>query len=145
MPVNKEWLCTSSGRAHLWQVDVLGDVKHCPIFSLVFLYPLHAWRNLLSSSGIFHRGRYQPGCTGIFWPAEGTSQLVDLKKPTLRFTKEKGLSTGPSMIFDLFPRPTAFTHKSQITEASVLRPFSYTKMQQDVLQAEEKVRRVKDE
>jgi hypothetical protein len=49
------------------------------------------------------------------------------------------------MIFDLFPWPTGFKHKSQFTEGSVLRPFSYIKMQHDVLQAEEKVRRVKDE
>ncbi len=68
---------------------------------------------------------------------EGTSQavlgcqLVDFKKPTLPFAKEKG--------------PTGFRHKSQTTEGSVLRPFSYTKMQQDVLQAEEKARRAKDE
>jgi hypothetical protein len=45
-----------------------------------------------------------------FWPAEGTSQPVIISKkcknPSYTFKQEKELSTGPSLIFDLFPRPT---------------------------------------
>jgi hypothetical protein len=36
------------------------------------------------------------------------------------------MSTGPSMNFDLLPRPTGLGHRSQITEGPVLKPFSYT-------------------
>jgi hypothetical protein len=50
-------------------------VKHCLDFSYVFSAPLPAWRNLSSASG-----RYQPSCTRIFWPAEGTSQPVTISK-----------------------------------------------------------------
>ncbi len=42
-------------------------VKYCLNFSFVFSAPLPAWRNLFSASGIFCGGKYQPGCTGIFW------------------------------------------------------------------------------
>jgi hypothetical protein len=38
----------------------------------------------------------------------------------------KDLSTGPSVIFNLFPRPTSLGQRSQITEGPALRPFSYT-------------------
>jgi hypothetical protein len=55
-------------------------VKHCQNFSFVFSAPLPASRNLFSESGIFCGGRYQPDCTGIFWPAEGTSQPVTISK-----------------------------------------------------------------
>jgi len=44
-------------------------VKHCLDFSFVF-----------SASGVFCSGMYQPGCTGIFWPVEGTSQPVTISK-----------------------------------------------------------------
>jgi hypothetical protein len=40
----------------------------------------------------------------------------------------KDLSTGPSVIFDLLPRPTGLGDKSQIMEGPVLRTFSYTKV-----------------
>jgi hypothetical protein len=33
--------------------------------------------------------------------------------------------TGPSLIFDLFPRPAGLRHRSQIMEGSLFRPFSY--------------------
>ncbi len=56
-------------------------VKHCLDFSFVFSAPLPAWENLFSASGIFCGGRYhQPGCTGIFWPAEGTNQPITISK-----------------------------------------------------------------
>ncbi len=52
-------------QAHLYRVR-----KALPeIFLLYFQLPyLPAWRNLFSTSGIFCGGRYEPGCTGIFWP-----------------------------------------------------------------------------
>jgi hypothetical protein len=50
------------------------------IFPFYFQLPLPAWRNLFSASWIFCGGRYQPGCIGIFWPAEGTSQPVAASK-----------------------------------------------------------------
>jgi hypothetical protein len=77
-----------------------------------------------SASGIFCGGRYQPGYTRIFWPAEGTSHLVIISKKW-KNPWEKDLSTGPSVIFDLFPWPTGFGPRSQIMEGPVLRPFSY--------------------
>ncbi len=43
----------------------------------------------------------------------------------LCFMQGKELSTGPSVIFHLFSRPTGIRHRSQITEGLVLRPFSY--------------------
>jgi len=56
-------------------------VKHCLVFSFVFSAPFKpARRNLFSASRIFCCGSYQLGCTGIFWPAEGTSQLVTIFK-----------------------------------------------------------------
>jgi hypothetical protein len=42
------------------------SVKHRLDFSFLFSGPLLAWINLFSSRGIFCRGRYQPGWTGIF-------------------------------------------------------------------------------
>ncbi len=55
-------------------------VKHTLDFSFVFSAPLPARRNLFSASGIFCGGRYQPGCTAISWPVEGTSQPVTISK-----------------------------------------------------------------
>jgi hypothetical protein len=54
--------------------------KHCLDFSFVFSALLPAWRNLFSASKIFCSGRYQPSYTGIFWPAEGTSQPFTIYK-----------------------------------------------------------------
>ncbi len=56
------------------------SVNHSLGFSFVFSAPLPAWRNLFPASGIFCSGRYQQGCTGIFWPVEGTSQPVTISK-----------------------------------------------------------------
>ncbi len=61
-------------------------VKQCLDFSFVFSAPLPAWRNLFSESGIFCGGRYQPGSTGIFWPAEPTSQPVIISKKWKKFS-----------------------------------------------------------
>jgi hypothetical protein len=44
-----------------------------------------------------------------------------VKKFQLFFMEEKDLSTGPSMIFNLFPPPAGLGHRSQITERPVLR------------------------
>jgi hypothetical protein len=68
--------------------------KHCLDFSFVFSAPLPAWRNLLSADrdflwwkvparlywGLLTSGRYQLGCTGVFWPVEGTSEPVTISK-----------------------------------------------------------------
>jgi hypothetical protein len=37
------------------------------------------------------------------------------------------MSTRPSLIFDLLPRPTGLGDRSQIMKGPVLMPFSYTK------------------
>ncbi len=54
--------------------------KALPWFFLCIFSSLACWRKLYSASGIFCGGRYQPCCTGIFWPAEGTSQPVTISK-----------------------------------------------------------------
>ncbi len=60
---------------------LLTFVRHCLEFSFEFSAPLPVWRNLYSPRGTFcGGGRYQPGCTGILWPAEGTSQPVTISK-----------------------------------------------------------------
>ncbi len=56
------------------------DVNHRLDFSSVVSVPLPAWRNLFSTSRIFCRGSFQPSCTGIAWPAEGTSQPLTISK-----------------------------------------------------------------
>jgi hypothetical protein len=94
-------------------------VKHCQNFSFVFSAPLPAWRNLFSASGIFCGGRYQP--SGIFRPAEGTSQPVTISKKWKNPSSPSHRSTGPSVNWDVCPR-----NRSKITEGPVLRPFSYT-------------------
>jgi hypothetical protein len=55
------------------------------------------------------------------------SLFLKSEKSQLCFTQEKDLITGPSIIFDLFPRPIELGHRSQIMEGPILRPFSYTK------------------
>jgi hypothetical protein len=52
------------------------------------------------------------------------------KVPALLYVG-KNLSTGPSVIFNVFPGPTGLGHRSQITEGPVLRPFFYTKWLQN--------------
>ncbi len=61
-----------------WKVSE--NLKHYLDFSFVFSASLPAWRNLFWASGIFCSGRYQPGCTGIFSPAEDTNQPVTISK-----------------------------------------------------------------
>ncbi len=105
--------------------------------STAWIFPLHFQLPYLPEATCFQ----QAGSSVV----EGTSQAVlvssDQQKvraslslflksekiPTLLYIG-KDLSTGPSMIFDLFPRPTGLRHRSQITEGPVLRPFSYTKI-----------------
>ncbi len=68
-------------------------------FFLRIFSSLTCLKKMFSASGIFCGGRYQPGCTGIFWPAQGTSQPVTIskkwKKSQLCFSQEKDLSRGP--------------------------------------------------
>jgi len=104
-------------------------IKHCLDFSFVFSAPLRAWRNLFSASVFFCCGSFQPGCTGIFWPAEGTSQPLPISKkwkiPALLYVG-KGFEYRPFHDFRPVPAPTGVGHRSQILEGPVLRPFSYT-------------------
>jgi len=72
--------CTIFLKFQIVQNEISTHLKHCLGFSFVFSAPAAAWRNLFSASGISCSGRYQPGSTGIFWPAEGTSQLVTTSK-----------------------------------------------------------------
>jgi hypothetical protein len=50
--------------------------KALPWFFLSIFNSLTCLKKPVSSK----RGRYQPGCTGIFWPAKGTSQPVAISK-----------------------------------------------------------------
>ncbi len=67
-----------SGMPYPWGLAY--HVKQCLDFSFVFSAPSPARRNLFSASGIFCGRRYQPGSTGIFWPAESTRQPVIISK-----------------------------------------------------------------
>jgi len=116
-----------------FNLDITG--KHCLGFSFEFSAPLPAWRDLFSASRNFCGERYQPGCTEIFWPAEGTGQPVTIFKklknsssplPRKKTWVHKDLSTGPSAILE-HPWPSGLRHRSQITIGPVQRPFSYTK------------------
>jgi hypothetical protein len=53
-------------------------------------------------------------------PASLSLFLKGEKQTQLCFTEEKDLSTGPSVIFDLFPWPIGLRHRSEITEWPVL-------------------------
>ncbi len=46
------------------------------IFPLYFQLPYLPEETCFHQGGIFCGGRYRPGCTGIFWSAEGTSQIT---------------------------------------------------------------------
>jgi hypothetical protein len=63
--------------------------------------------------------RKEPHSLSLFLKSEKIPALLYVEGPV-------DLITGPSVIFDLFPRPTGLGHRSQITEGAVLRPFSYT-------------------
>ncbi len=70
-----------SAHETLWFFEVFQiAVKHYLDFSFVFSAPFPAWKDLFSASRIFCDGRYQPVRTGMFWPAEGTSQPVTIYK-----------------------------------------------------------------
>jgi len=63
---------------------------------------------------------------GLKVPASLSLFLKSENIPALLYVG-KGLRTGPSVIFELFPRATGFRHRSQITEGPVLKPISYAK------------------
>jgi hypothetical protein len=102
-----------------------GRVKHCLDFFLCIFSSITCLKKPVFSKGeIFCGGRYQPGCIGIFWLAEGIPASLSLvlkseKIPALLYWGEGPMSTGPSVVFDLL------AHISQIREGPVLRPFSY--------------------
>ncbi len=58
-------------------------------------------------------------------PASLSLFLKSKKIPALLYIG-KGPSTGPSVIFDLFPWPTGLGHRSQITKGPIFRPLPYT-------------------
>ncbi len=77
-------------------------VKHSLDFSFVFSAPLLAWRNLFSVSRLYWE---------LPAPLERTSQPVTISKKWKNPSSASGrrrtcIYTGPSVIFDLFPRPT---------------------------------------
>ncbi len=81
--------------------------KALPGFFLCIFSSL-TWRDLFWASRIFCGWRYQPGSTGIFWPADGTSQPVTISEKWKAPSFERDPRTGPSVIFDLFPRLTGW-------------------------------------
>jgi hypothetical protein len=97
-----------------WNGPFLQHMKHCLDFSFVYSVPLPAWRNLFSASGIFCGGRYQPGCTRIFWLVEGTCHyFLKVKKSQLCFRRKR--TWVHALLW--------FSTCSQMTEGLVLRPF----------------------
>ncbi len=58
-------------------------------------------------------------------PASLSLYLKSEKIPALLYIG-KGPSTGPSVIFDLFPWPTGLGHRSQITKGPIFRSLPYT-------------------
>jgi hypothetical protein len=92
---------------------------------------------------IFCCGRYQLGYTGIFWPEEGTSQLVTIsiqrsKTPSSALLRKRTwvVHTYPSVMttFDLFPQSTGgLGHRSQITEGPEWKAEPAMLLQSDVL------------
>jgi hypothetical protein len=91
-------------------------IKHCLDFSIVFSAPLPIWRNLFSASGIFCGGRYQPGYTAIFCPAEGTSQPIIIstkwKNPSSAVPRKKSRVQALPWFW---PVPSAYRPCAQIS------------------------------
>jgi len=89
----------------IWFLPIF--IKPQSISPLHFQLPLPTWRNLFSASGIFCGGKYEEEAVLGYpdqWkvPANLSLFLKSEKIPTLLYVG-KGLSTGPSVIFDLFP------------------------------------------
>jgi len=99
-------------------------VKQCLDFSFVFSAPLPAWRNLFSASRIICCGRYQLGYIGIFWPEEGTSQLVTISKRS-KNPRSTLLRKGPEYIPFRDFRPVSWVYRSGAKISNHRRPFSY--------------------
>jgi hypothetical protein len=80
----------------------------------IFSAPLYVWRNLYSASGILCSGRYPPGSTGIFWPAEGTSQPVTISKKWKKIPALLYVGKGPEYrpFRDFRPVPLAYRPRS---------------------------------
>jgi hypothetical protein len=86
---------------------------------------LPVWRNLFLASGMFCSGRYQPGCTGIFWPVEGTSQLSLFLKsekiPALLY-----VGKGPEYMAYREFRPAALAYRPRAQILNHSRPCTLT-------------------
>ncbi len=77
---NNRWSSSSTAPREHRQSKLPVHVNHCLDFPSYFELPYLPGKNLFSASRIFYGGWYQPGCTGIFWPAQGTSQPVTISK-----------------------------------------------------------------
>ncbi len=90
--------------------------RHLKILFAPRLYPspIHTFYTL--SKPDICGGRYQPGCTGIFWPAKGTTQPVTISKkwkvPALLYGG-KGPEYTPFRDFRLVP--SAYWLRAQIS------------------------------
>ncbi len=90
-----------------------------PVFSKrdlpLWKVPVRLYWDLLTS------GRYQPACHYVYKKWKNPSSA-------LRRKEEKDVSTGPSMIFDLFPRFRGLGHRSYITYSGP-SPISQLRLQ----------------
>jgi hypothetical protein len=105
------------------QLPVSKSVKHCLDFSYVFSAPLPEETCFQQAGSSAVEGTSRAVLESSDQRMVPASLSLFLKSENL---PEKDPSTGPSMIFHLFPRLTGLGHTSQITEGPVLRPFSYT-------------------
>jgi hypothetical protein len=103
------------------------SVKHsASIFLLYFQLPYLPKETCFQqagSSAVEGTSQDIPGSSGHRKVLAGLSLFLKSEKIPALIYEEKDLSTGPSVIFDLFPRPISLGHRSEITEG---RPFSYT-------------------
>jgi hypothetical protein len=89
---------------------------HCLDFSFVFSAALPAWRNLFSASTIFCGGRYQPGCSGIFWPAKVPASLsLFLKSEKIPALLSLGQGPECKPFPNFRPVPSAYRPRAQIS------------------------------
>jgi hypothetical protein len=105
------------------------ESKALPGFLLRIFSSLACLKKPVFSKRIFCSGSYQPGCTGIFWPAEGTTGLSLFLKsekfPALLYAG-KGPEYRPFMIWTCSLGLLASSIDLKSHEGPVLRPFSYT-------------------
>jgi hypothetical protein len=101
------------------QLPVSKSVKHCLDFSYVFSAPLHEETCFQQAGSSAVEGTSQAVLESSEQRMVPASLSLFLKSEKLR---EKDPSTGPSVIFDLFPQFTGLGHTSQITEGPYSGP-----------------------